>query len=221
MGLVRLALVSDDRLFCDGVTQILRGDPSLLVTVSSEGAAHVQLDADIWVMDTRTGAALATDVTVDGGARPHVILINAPDDNDWAADALGVGVRGILSRDSSGDDLVKAIHVVHDGGIWAKRRWLVAYVHRATRISKRHLDSRSGPRLDERLSRREREVFRYAATGAGNKELADRLAISEATVKVHLTHIFQKLGVNGRAELAAAYYGLRPVSTPHVVPRSA
>ena len=53
-----------------------------------------------------------------------------------------------------------------------------------------------------------REVFRYAAAGLGNKEVAGRLAISEATVKVHLTHIFQKLGVRGRAELAAAFHGV-------------
>jgi DNA-binding NarL/FixJ family response regulator len=62
--------------------------------------------------------------------------------------------------------------------------------------------------LEHRLSTRETEVFRHAATGVGNKELADRLAISQATVKVHLTHIFQKLGVQSRAELAAAYHGL-------------
>ena len=60
--------------------------------------------------------------------------------------------------------------------------------------------------MDTRLSRREREVLRHAATGVGNKELAHRLSISEATVKVHLTHIFQKLGVPGRAALAAAYH---------------
>ena len=52
------------------------------------------------------------------------------------------------------------------------------------------------------------ESLRYAAAGLGNKEVASRLSISEATVKVHLTHIFQKLGLRGRGELAAAYHGL-------------
>jgi len=62
--------------------------------------------------------------------------------------------------------------------------------------------------LEHQLSSREREVFRHAATGLSNKELADRLAISRATVKAHLTQIFQKLGVNGRAQLAAVYHGV-------------
>jgi DNA-binding NarL/FixJ family response regulator len=100
--------------------------------------------------------------------------------------------------------------------LWAARRWLNAYVQKMSRV-----DSSTETDLARRLSRREREVFRYAATGMANKELAQRLAISEATVKVHLTRIFQKLGVSGRAELAAAYHGLRvPPNTP-VVRRSA
>ncbi len=66
----------------------------------------------------------------------------------------------------------------------------------------------SEPDPDERLSGREREVYRHTAAGLSNKELADRLSISEATVKVHLTHIFRKLGVRSRGELAAAYFGI-------------
>jgi DNA-binding CsgD family transcriptional regulator len=70
--------------------------------------------------------------------------------------------------------------------------------------AKRRLESRDV--VDARLSRREREVLRHAATGISNKELAARLDISEATVKVHLTRIFQKLGISSRAALAATYH---------------
>ena len=74
--------------------------------------------------------------------------------------------------------------------------------------------------LDRQLSRREREIFRQAASGLANKEVASRLAIGEATVKAHLTHIFQKLGVRGRAELAALYHGVTPrVPDPPTPPR--
>jgi DNA-binding NarL/FixJ family response regulator len=94
---------------------------------------------------------------------------------------------------------------VHAGSIWARRRWVDAAL--TWLAAARHRPA-PGLELHARLSEREREVFRYAAAGLGNKQLAERLYISEATVKVHMTHIFQKLGVTGRAELAAAYHGL-------------
>ena len=214
---MRIALVNSDRLLCDGLSRILRGDPSFQVSVCGDQAAR-DTRFDVCLLDARTGSVRGAEP--NRGDRPYLIVVNAPDGDEWAVDALGRGVRGVLSRDSSAEDLLKAIHVVHDGGIWARRRWLDACVHRAV-ASRQRIAIKPAPRLDERLSNREREVFRHAATGAGNKELATLLCISEATVKAHLTRIFQKLGVNGRAELAAAYHGLRPVPTLPVVRRSA
>lgn len=121
----------------------------------------------------------------------------------------GCQSRG-LTKTSRSEDLTKAIHVVADGGIWARRRWLNASL-------KYFAAARNSPgtavHLAALLSDREREVFQHAALGASNKQLADRLDISQATVKAHLTHIFQKLGVSGRAELAAAYHGLLQAGT--------
>ena len=133
MGAVRIAVVNDDRLFCDGLCQILRADPSFLVSVYGEGIARGHGDVDIRVMDARSDARVSPVVTACRGLRPHVVVVNAPEDDAWAADALGMGVRGILSRDSGADDLVKAIRVVDEGGIWARRRWLNGW--RATRAS--------------------------------------------------------------------------------------
>ena len=217
MGAIRVAIVGDDRLFRDGLQQILGTDPSFLVTDDKESVSIANVD--VTLVDARSDHLIAEN-TIPTGGRPHVVVVNVPDDDAWAADALSAGVRGILERSDGAADLLKAIRVVHDGGIWARRRWLIACVKRA--VYTRHEPTPAGmpSTLDQRLSKREREVFRHAATGAANKELADRLAISEATVKAHMTRIFQKLGVTGRAELAATYYGLRtPEST--VVRRSA
>jgi len=95
---------------------------------------------------------------------------------------------------------------VADGQVWAPRRVIVDALKRVRR--ELHARSAGEAALAARLSAREREVFHLAVSGRGNKEVADRLAISEATVKVHLSHIFQKLGVRGRGELAAAYHGI-------------
>lgn len=202
----RVSVFSENRLFSDALVDVLRTDASLAVVprdlVEPGGI-------DVAIVDARSGHSPAHLWPRLEGAPPLVIFVGAADDDDeWAVDALATGARGILTRTASREDLLKAIAVVRGGGIWARRRWLNAYVQRdATRLAE---DSvvRNIPAA-VRLSPREEEVFRHAASGAANKELAQRLAISEATVKVHLTRIFQKLGVNGRAELAAVYYGLR------------
>lgn len=207
MGAIRVAIVAADRLFRDGLQEILSRDPSIVAADDGESESGND-QIDIRVVDARLGTPKPADASCADG-RPYAVIVNVPDDDGWAADALSAGVRGLLARTAGGDDLLKAIRVVHDGGIWARRRWLIACVKRSVGTREERLAVRTSSPADSRLSNREWEVFRQAATGAGNKELADRLAISEATVKAHMTRIFQKLGVTGRAELAAAYYGLR------------
>src|SRR5207253_2796704 len=94
--------------------------------------------------------------------------------------------------------------------VWPPRHVIVAAWMRFKSAMDTIAKSPSEPEIVDRLSNREREVFRHTAVGLGNKEVATRLSISEATVKVHLTHIFQKLGLRGRGELAAAYFGHHP-----------
>jgi DNA-binding NarL/FixJ family response regulator len=139
-------------------------------------------------------------------AGPAVILVASPDGDDWAQEALAAGARGILTRNAGAEQVIKAIRVVHEGQIWAPRHVMAACLERLWGAPL--TSGAGGARLEQELSRREREVFRHAAIGLGNKELAARLTISEATVKVHMTRIFQKLGLRGRAELAAVYHGL-------------
>jgi len=86
------------------------------------------------------------------------------------------------------------------GDVWAPRDLLAA-------VWLRHVNASVATRrateavLEQRLTLREREVLRCTASGLGNKEVAAQLSISEATVKVHLTHIFRKLGLRSRGEL--------------------
>jgi DNA-binding NarL/FixJ family response regulator len=203
---VHLAIVSDDRLFSDGLVQVLSEHPDLSVMtgVAHPGLSIAQLarEHQIILVDARQEGAWMSGRAIPDGA--VVIFIGASEDDAWATMVLSAGARGILTRSSSREDLINAIRVVHAGGIWARRRWLNACVLHVVGALKHRMAAQDT--VDTRLSRREREVLRHAATGVGNKELADRLSISEATVKVHLTHIFQKLGVPGRAALAAAYH---------------
>ena len=206
--MIHLAILSDDRLFCDGLVQALSEQPDLSVTTS---LAHPELSIaelarahHLLLVDARHETAWSRGGVIPDGAT--VIFVGASEDDAWATMVLAAGARGILTRTANRDDLINAIRVVHAGGIWARRRWLNACVLHVVGASKHRMATQDT--VDTRLSRREREVLQHAATGVGNKELADRLSISEATVKVHLTHIFQKLGVPGRAALAAAYHNV-------------
>ena len=101
------------------------------------------------------------------------------------------------------------MRVVQEGQIWVRRQVLEAWGRHLADVARGSRTSESF--LEQQLSGREKEIFHHAATGLSNKELAERLAISQGTVKAHLTSIFQKLGVRSRAELAAAYHGLRVI----------
>ncbi len=163
---------------------------------------------DFVVIDHRLPGAISVcaDLThVDG---PRVLFANVAEDDDSAVDALSAGARGVVYGSAPAEEVVKALRVVANNQVWAPRHVVVAMWMRMRTEREKRLATETA--LAQRLSSREREVFRYAAAGLGNKEVADRLSISEATVKVHLTHIFQKLGLRGRGELAAAFHGILP-----------
>lgn len=201
----RIVISSDDRLFAEGLLRLLTAESSHEVCLTERGSNRGPDEADILLLDSRMDGALALCEELSRDQRAAVILFATPEDDAWAAHALSVGARGVLTRSAGTVEMLRAIRGVCDGVIWARRRVVSDVIERLSRASR--FTPRTVSLLEERLSIREREILRHAATGLCNKELAARLTISEATVKVHLTHIFQKLGVRGRAELAAAFYG--------------
>jgi DNA-binding NarL/FixJ family response regulator len=210
MNTVRVAVLSDDRLFCEGLLRIIGADGSLAAVGHDEkaalGPALRAARPHVLLVDSRMEGALGLCVALRREAGPAIVLVAADDGDDWGMGALVAGARGILAKSARPEDLVKAVRVVHEGQIWARRHLMAEWMARISEAPTRP----SGESMVGGLSERESEIFRNAAAGLSNKELADRLAISEATVKAHLTRIFQKLGLRGRAELAAAYHGITP-----------
>lgn len=207
---VRVAALSADPQRSDTWLRLIHADGSFVGVTVAAGAGmrrSIRVSAPhLALIDMAVGGALGlcADLARDGS--PLVVCANFSGDNDGGLDALSAGARGIVYASAPPHDVVKALHAVNNGQVWAPRHVVLATWMRF----KSERDSRSAGEaaLAQRLSSREREVFRCAAAGLGNKEVATRLAISEATVKVHLTHIFQKLGLRGRGELAAAYHGI-------------
>lgn len=113
------------------------------------------------------------------------------------SEAVGNGVRGCLPRDASSEQWTHAIDAVLRGDIAMPRGWLAIALQRALR-PRRDAPPRQD---DEALTERENDVLRCVTDGLSNKEIARHLGISEATVKTHLHHVFEKLKVGRRALL--------------------
>ena len=142
------------------------------------------------------GLAVLEEVNFDTLPTRVIVLTAAEDDRDVVR-AMRLGARGVVLKQSATDLLVKSIQRVFAGEIWLDNR-MTAEVMKAFSKS-----SESGPRREKPLlSDREKEIVQLVAQGFRNKEIGEKLFISEQTVKNHLHNIFDKLGVSDRLELA-------------------
>jgi len=131
-----------------------------------------------------------------------VVLVDEPAP-DWTSRALRSGVRGVLPRDASANDLYSALEAAHRG-------LLLLDPELAPELFPSQTNSHSvenAPDLMEELTPREVEVLRMMAEGLGNKEIAARLSISDHTVKFHISSILAKFGAATRTE--AVTIGIR------------
>jgi DNA-binding NarL/FixJ family response regulator len=207
---IRVALLSESALFRSGLRRLLGTDRSFLVVgeVTAPPVRELLRSSfpQILLVDAQIAGALdfCRELRLNG-VRPWVILADADRDERWAVEALKTGVRGILPKSATVENLLKAIRVVHQGELWAIKRVIALTVEE---LAARSVNPPVGKlAFGERLSPREQEIVQLIVGGLSNLEAANRLGITEATVKAHLTHIFQKLALRGRAQLAARYNG--------------
>ncbi|MFQ5899158.1 MAG: LuxR C-terminal-related transcriptional regulator [Candidatus Methylomirabilia bacterium] len=128
-----------------------------------------------------------------------ILLVSSPDDVE-AVRCLKEGAAGYCSRKTESALLLKAVSLVRKGEIWVGRK-VIRYLTQELAA----LHGKPAGKAQERLrllTQRERQIARLIGTGASNKEIADRLSITERTVKAHLTNIFQRLGISSRLHLA-------------------
>lgn len=126
-----------------------------------------------------------------------VILLDSQQD-DAVISAFRAGAKGIFSRESSVDHFCKCMHSVHNGDIWIDARGMALVVEALAAAPTVRTTSADGMNL---LSKREQEVVQCLVQGMTNKEIADRIGLSQHTVKNYLFRIFDKLGVSSRVEL--------------------
>jgi len=131
------------------------------------------------------------------GDGPPVLVLTTFDDDEVLWGALEAGAAGFLLKDTPAGDLCAAIRTVAAGGAWLDPRVTPRVLAAVRARPGRSANEAAG--LVARLSEREREVLVLVSQGASNLEIADRLYVSERTVKGHVGSIFAKLGARDRA----------------------
>lgn len=203
--MIRVVVVDDHPVVRDGVVATIAAAPDLdVIGQAGDGPTAVQvtdaLSPDVVVMDLRMpggGGVEAIREMKARGLTAAVLVLTTYDTDSETVAAIEAGATGYLLKDSSADTLLGAIRSTAAGET-------VLSPAIATRLAS-HVHS---PARRASLSAREREVLVLVARGTPNRLIAKELFVSEATVKTHLSHIFDKLAVSDRAAAVATAYDL-------------
>lgn len=195
--MIRVLLVDDHPVVRAGLSAVLNTGDDIDV-VAQAGTGREALDVlastqvDVVVSDIQMpqmdGVELTAELGKIGG--PPVLILTTFDTENLIVAAMNAGAQGYLLKDAPPEELARAVRAVNEGRPVMSDQVTVALTRRLTQ-----------PRTS--LSARELEILEAVATGHTNKEIAQELFISQATVKTHLVHIFDKLGVDNRTSAVA------------------
>lgn len=205
---INILIADDHPIFRDGLRRLLEAESGLkVIGEACDGAEAVkmarELKPDILLLDLAMPRHPGLEALRDLGSGQQsvrVILLTAAAEKQQIVEALQLGARGVVLKDSATQLLLKSIHTVMSGEYWVGRESvsnLVQYL--------RTLVQSSGEEAKQKkfgLTPRELEIVSAVVAGYANKEIAEYFKISEDTVKHHLSNIFDKLGVSTRLELA-------------------
>jgi DNA-binding NarL/FixJ family response regulator len=196
MAPVRLIIADDHALFRGGLRSLLqrRRGLKIVAEVDTLGALLKVLSdktCDILLLDLQMERSALGDIK-HFAAHTKVIVLTDRENMEDAVTAMLAGASAVVQKRHGVQTLINAIRTVADGSVWMPAG-LQAEILKAQSVL-------SDPRA---FTRREGEIARLVATGLRNAEIADRLSITEATVKSHLNRIFEKLEIHARTELVA------------------
>jgi DNA-binding NarL/FixJ family response regulator len=204
---IKILIVDDQSLFREALKTLLNASSDFeIVGDASNGEEALrmvlQYSPDVVLMDLRMPIMDGVEATrriLQMNKPTRVIVLTTFDDDENVFEALRAGAVGYLLKDVSSEKLSEAIRAAHQGEYFLLPSITAKVVSEFSRISKPAPKNQESF-LPDPLSPREIEIIRLVATGASNKEIADKLVISEGTVKNHLSSILSKLSVRDRMQ---------------------
>jgi DNA-binding NarL/FixJ family response regulator len=210
---VRVLIADDQRVVREGLATLIDLLEGVrVVGVAADGEEAVLLSAhvhpDVVLMDLRMPRCDGVEATRRLRARDpsiKVLMLTTYADDRSVIDALRAGARGYLTKDAGADEIRAAIHQLAEGQAAIDP---AVQHHLLDAISASEASPRREPasQLPDGLTAREAEVLGLIAEGLSNSEIAERLVVSETTVKSHINHLFAKTGVRDRAQAVAYAY---------------
>jgi DNA-binding NarL/FixJ family response regulator len=208
---IRVVLADDQDLVRAGLAMLVSSQLDLrVVGQAADGVAAVSLlgamDADVVLMDVRMprldGVEATRRIIGQRPDAPRIIVLTTFDLDEYAFAALQAGASGFLLKDADPEELLSAIRTVHAGDTVVApsttRRLIARYVRPAP--------APASASAVETLTQREREVWLAIAGGLTNREIAESLTISDATVKTHVGNLLAKTGARDRVALVLLAY---------------
>jgi DNA-binding NarL/FixJ family response regulator len=219
---VRIVVADDHQVVREGFAGMLDTQPDFTVVgTACDGSEAVricrQLSPDVVLMDVRMpgmdGIEATRQLAGTGEGRPRILILTTFDLDEYVYDALRAGASGFLLKDVTAERLFDAVRVVAAG-----QALLAPTVTR--RLISEFARLRPNPAVPSTatlaaLTPREKQVLRLVAEGLSNPEIAQHLVVTEETVKTHVSHVLNKLGLRDRTQAVVTAY-----ESGLVVPRS-
>jgi DNA-binding NarL/FixJ family response regulator len=206
--MIRVVVADDQPVVRDGFAALLATQDDIeVVGTASDGATAIRACAehapDIVLMDVRMPGIDGLEATRQVAATTRVIILTTFDLDDYVYEALTAGASGFLLKDAGAERLFDAVRVVAAGEALlapaVTRRLIAEFARLRPRLP-------TQPEALAELTPRETEVLELVAAGLSNREIADRLVVSDETVKTHVSRVLTKLGLRDRTQAVVLAY---------------